>query len=345
MGTQIIVTTVILTTLISVIFLVTVNFRHAKKDLHDLDFKNIATQLMALIVWVAILGNIFLVDNDNDLKFNLSVFIFSVVIGILLIKNLFKEIKTSETIDRLIKKVQGDNIKLKKLDRQKTEFVSLASHQLRGPLSIIQGYTSMVMDNDYGPVPEHLKTPIENIQRSSEKLGHLINDYLNVAKIEKGEMQYSIDSVNLKELLREVVDDFQMLAKDHKVGLIFDCDYDKSILIKADKVKTKQIFSNLIENGIKYTKEGSVTVKCNVTEEKITVSIKDTGIGIQKEKLQSIFGKFARAEEAIKMDVGGTGLGLFVAKIMTEAQGGKIWVESEGIMKGATFYVEMPLFY
>jgi signal transduction histidine kinase len=156
-------------------------------------------------------------------------------------------------------------------------------------------------------------------------------------------MEYSIETINLKELLKSIVDEYSSVAKNHNLDLKFICVDEKPILIKADKLKVKQIFSNLVDNGIKYTKEGGVTIKSKIEDDKVITKIIDTGIGISPEKLQQIFGKFIRSEEAIKMDVGGTGLGLYVAKVMTEAMSGNISVKSEGLNMGSTFSVEFPL--
>lgn len=344
MDTHIILPTVILTTLLTTVFIIIINFRYVKKPLKELEFHSIATQLIALTVWVALLGNIFIpLENRVNVNVSLGIFIASIIIGIFLIRSIFKEMQSEKTVEILVDKLQKNNSRLKKLDQQKTEFVSLASHQLRGPVAVIRGYASMMLEDDFGKLTEDQKTPLERILRSSEALGFLISDYLEVTRIEKGEMEYIIEDVNLSELISSIVEEFSSLAEKANLSLSFGCEVaEKPIIIRGDKNKLRQIFSNLVDNAIKYTKEGNIQVQCVSEEDGITISVKDTGIGISPEKIEEIFSKFIRTKEARKMNVTGTGLGLFLARVMTEAQDGKISVKSEGIGKGSEFSVWFP---
>jgi signal transduction histidine kinase len=342
MSNEIILTTVILTTLISTIFVVAINYKFRKHDIRQLDFKSIATQLVALTVWVAILGDLFLTNDPNKQHIDITVFLVSVVMGIFLIRSLFEESKMQDVVQNLVKKLNEDNEKLRKLDKQKTEFVSLASHQLRGPLSVINGYISMIVDKDFGEIPAEMQEPIYRIARSSKALGLLINDYLDVAKIEKGEMEYIIQEINLKDLLTEITEEFKVVSEKNNLDFIFKHDCPNETTIKADQLKMRQIVSNVIDNAIKYTKKGFVEMSCKVEHDEIKIIVKDSGIGIAPEKQSEIFNKFIRDENAMKMNVVGTGLGLFVAKVMLEAQGGEISVFSEGIGKGSTFTITFP---
>jgi len=155
-------------------------------------------------------------------------------------------------------------------------------------------------------------------------------------------MEYNITEINFSNLLKDVVSEFEVVAKKSKLDFIFE-DKTKNIKINGDINKIRQVLSNIIDNAIKYTKEGRVKISTKREDDKIIVSVEDTGIGIKKEKMTEIFNKFARSEEAIKVNVVGTGLGLFVAKIMVESQDGNIWAQSEGIGKGSTFYISLPI--
>jgi len=342
MSPELILTTIILTTLSAVAFIFLINLSFKKGKLKRLDFKNVATQLILLTIWISILSDILLAQNRTQEYVSITFFILSVFIGIFLIKSLHDEDKYQETIKGLVNKLQIKNEELKQLDKKKTEFVSLASHQLRGPLSVIQGYLSMVLEGDYGSIPEKAKEPIYRSLRSSKALSLLINDYLDVAQIERGEMEYNITEINFSNLLKDVVSEFEVVAKKSKLDFIFE-DKTKNIKINGDINKIRQVLSNIIDNAIKYTKEGRVKISTKREDDKIIVSVEDTGIGIKKEKMTEIFNKFARSEEAIKVNVVGTGLGLFVAKIMVESQDGNIWAQSEGIGKGSTFYISLPI--
>jgi len=342
MNPQLILTTVVITTLASVFFVIILNLKNRKSDVKKLNFRAVATQLIALTVWVTILANILLSTDDISIQYSIGIFLASVIIGIFLIKSLFEESKYQEVVSKLIKRLQNNNAKLRRLDEQKTEFVSLASHQLRGPLSVIHGYLSMVLDGDYGKIPEEAREPLYRSLRSSKALSLIINDYLDVAQIEKGEMEYTISDLDLSKLLEEIISEFKIISEKAKLDFEF-INNSEGLIVRADSNKMRQVISNIIDNAIKYTKEGSVLVKIDSNDKNVTISVKDTGIGIEKDKNNEIFNKFARSESAIKMNVVGTGLGLFVAKLMIEAQDGKIEVESEGLGKGSTFKIVLPI--
>ena len=260
-----------------------------------------------------------------------------------MIINLSREIRTQRLIDQLIKRLQEDNQKLKTLDERKTEFVSLASHQLRSPLSIIQGYTSMIHEGDYGKVPKQMQEPVNRILSSSIALGFLINDYLNVSKIEKGEMEYTIKDVSLNKLMDGIIRELMPLSKKGDVNLDFK-PLKNNLVIRGDENKIREVISNVIDNAFKYTESGSIKVRYKKEDKNFAlITIEDTGIGVDGQDIDSIFKKFERSKNAIYMNVSGTGLGLFVAKIIVEAHGGKIWVESDGLGKGSIFKMKFRL--
>lgn len=264
------------------------------------------------------------------------------MIGAFILLNIHKEIKTQRLIDSLISRLKKDNQRLKKLDEQKTEFVSLASHQLRGPLSVMQGYVSMILDGDYGRVSKKMLEPLERIFESGAKLGFLINDYLNVSRIEKGEMEYVLEKIDLGKLIDNITKEFSVIAHKKNILLDFKCLAKGSPVIEGDTNKIRQIVSNVIDNAFKYTEKGAIRVRCAEEVDNVIISIRDTGVGISEDELDKIFHKFERGKEAMYINVSGSGLGLFVAKVMTEAMGGKIWAESEGIGHGSTFKIQFP---
>jgi signal transduction histidine kinase len=343
MNIQIILATVIITTFLTTLFVVALNYKNSNKSIHKLNFRNVATQLLALTIWVTILGNI-LLDSQNIIKIEIGIilFIVSVVIGVFLIKSLAEELEYQELVNELIRRLRENNKKLQVLDEQKTEFVSLASHQLRGPLSVIHGYISMILDGDYGEITDDMKEPLERTLRSSRALSFLINDYLDVAQIEKGEMEYIIADLDLDKFLSNLVSEFEIVAKKNGLNFTFT-NHTENIILRADENKIRQVVSNIIDNAIKYTKKGSVDINVKKYNDDVIISVKDTGIGLEKNQTHDVFNKFARADQAVKMNVIGNGLGLFVAKVMVEAHNGKIWVESDGIGKGSTFYISLPI--
>jgi len=335
--------TIIITFLMSLVFVVLINFKHITKINNKADFRVLLVQLIALLVWIGILGKVFYPGSGVDPIIGLAIFTTSVVIGIFLIRSIFKEISTQDEIDLLIKKLNNTNEKIVALDKQKTEFVSIASHQLRSPLTVVQGYTSMMLEGDFGKVPANLQEPLTRVHSASASLGFLINDFLNISRIEKGQLEYTFDKVNVTALLNDLFKEFTLVAKNHNLVLREKYDETKEIFVKADLGKLKQVLSNLIDNAIKYTLKGYVELDLQEKAGKVLISIKDTGIGMDKKTKAKLFEKFSRSQRAGLVNVYGSGFGLYVAKVMTEAQSAKIWVESEGNDKGSTFFVEFEV--
>ncbi len=330
------------TSLLATIFIVIANLRFLKGGLSNLDFKNVITQLVALTAWVTVLSKALIPIDPEKIVSSFVIFVTSLIIGGILIHNLGKEVNAKREVNSLIKKLELNNDKLKELDKQKSEFVSLASHQLRGPITIIQGYISMILEGDYGKVSDEVKVTLEKVFQTGTGLGFLINDYLDVSKLDKGEMEYVIQDINVSNLLDEIIQTFNIVATQNKIVLIKKYK-ETNTAIRGDQNKTRQIISNIIDNSLKYTAMGSITVDIESDSKFATIIVKDTGIGIDHDNLENVFQKFNRAKEAIDMSVVGTGLGLYVARVMTEAQDGKIWVESDGVGQGSTFYIKLPL--
>lgn len=322
-----------------------INLWLSKKSFRGFDFRNISMQLLAITIWVSILSNTFFPNHSltENSKAGITVFAIAVVIGILMIRSMFREVEIENTVEELVRRLHKNNLDLKKLDIQKSEFISLASHQLRGPLSNIYGYISMLLEGDYGDVPAHLKEPMTRIYQSTSFLGFLVNDFLNVSRIDKGEMEYTIEDFDISDFLAKTVSEFSVSAQAAKLDLIREFSDDKEIMIRADKNKIKQIISNLLDNAIKYTPKGFVSVNLAQTDSEAIITIKDSGIGLTQKIKNQLFKKFVRDVNASKVNVTGSGLGLYVASMMAKGMDSKIWAESAGENQGTTFYVEIPL--
>jgi len=232
------------------------------------------------------------------------------------------------------------NDKLKDLDRLKTEFLSLASHQLRSPLTAISGYTSMILEGDYGEVKPEVKETIDKVYKSSKSLTRVVEELLNVSKIEQGGMKYEMNAFDLAELAKEMVDNLSINAKEKKLNLNFTSNIDDNYIIIADKEKIRQVILNLIDNSIKYTSSGGINVNLKRVDGKVVLSVKDTGMGISEESKKNLFQKFVRGEGS-KVNSSGSGLGLYLVKEIIEAHHGFVWAESEGEGKGSTFIIEL----
>jgi len=309
------------------------------------DIKIISTELLVLTIWIFVIIRILVANTLEDKLVNGGLLFLLLIFGTFLIRSVIKEVESREKIQLLATDLQKANDRLKELDKQKTEFVSFATHQLRAPLTAMKGYASLIIEGDLGVLSKPIRDAITRIYDSSNTLTNIVDDYLNISRIELGTMKYLFDKVDLRELVDNVVGELK--PNIEKSGLNFSTSFDqnKKYLVHADKDKFKQIVANLIDNSIKYTKSGSVVVSLNKKIEgetsKIIFSVKDTGIGIDPEVMPKLFTKFSRAENGNRQNIHGTGLGLYVAKQIVMAHGGKIWAESAGEGKGSTFFVEL----
>ena len=323
-----------------VIFITLAIMRH-----HLFDIKIIATQLLVFIIWVLLLGRLLLARTWQQMTIDGILLVFVILFGILLIRSVLKEVRTREELQVLTTKLKEANVRLKKLDEAKSEFISIASHQLRTPLTAIKGYSSMLLEGAFGKLPKEAKIPVGRIFRSSKSLVELVGEFLNLSRIERGKLEYNFERINLRELATDTIDGFRA-AGGNDIDIIFEADEKEDFTINADRNKIQHILSNLIDNAIKYTPKGFVKIYLykNHERETITLKVKDSGIGMSRETLARIFEKFTRARDGIsQINTEGLGMGLYIAKKISRGHGGDIWAESEGEGKGSAFYVELPV--
>lgn len=247
--------------------------------------------------------------------------------------------------ERLARYLANANARLRDLDKQKTEFVSLASHQLRSPIAAIRGYTSMMLEGTFGKVPAKLQDPLVRVFRSGQHLSSVVDDFLNVTRIEQGRLAYHFQDLDLCALVSEVVNDHLLAAKTKSLDFTIDARSDQEALVYGDDTKLRQVFSNMLENAIKYTEHGFVRVVLQVFPEQhsVTVTVSDSGVGIPVGEQERLFNKFIRASNANDGTVYGSGLGLYIAREIVQSHNGWIHVASPGVGKGSTFTIELPL--
>ncbi|MDD5146677.1 MAG: HAMP domain-containing sensor histidine kinase [Candidatus Pacebacteria bacterium] len=232
---------------------------------------------------------------------------------------------------------------LKKLDQAKSEFISIASHQLRTPLTALKGYLSMFLEGDYGKLPEKTLRSIENMYQSSERLIRLVNSLLNISKMEAGKVVFSPSQVDLKSLIGNVIAEFIPKAKEKNLKISFECPQGFVPFVLVDEEKIREVISNLVDNAMKYTERGGLVVRLKADRLKVAIEVEDTGIGLSQEEIGKLFQSFSRVGEGRAMCVEGAGLGLYVAKKFVETHDGKIWAESAGKGMGSRFIIELPI--
>ncbi|MCD6271072.1 HAMP domain-containing histidine kinase, partial [bacterium] len=231
----------------------------------------------------------------------------------------------------------------KAIEEMKSQFVSVAAHQLRTPLSIIKWSLGMLLAGDVGEFTEEQKEFLQKTYQTNERMIKLVNDLLNVARIEEGRFVYQPKAVEFDQVVKQVFESLKELAQ--KKNLKFQLVIKKSKkpkVVKVDIEKITLVIKNLLENAIRYTPPGGeVTVRIERQDKEILFSVQDTGVGIPKDQQKRVFTRFFRGANVIKMETEGTGLGLFISKNIVEAHGGKIWFKSKE-NKGSTFFFTLP---
>jgi signal transduction histidine kinase len=230
----------------------------------------------------------------------------------------------------------------KMIERMKTEFVSISAHQLRTPLSAIKWTLKMFLDGDLGELTKEQREFLEKTYKSNERMINLINDLLNVTRIEEGRYLYRPVLADIVPICQSVIDSYK--DEIEKKNLKFEFKKPKELpKVRVDIEKISLAIQNLLENAILYNLPGGkIEISLELKENKVEFSIKDTGIGIAKDQQSRVFTKFFRAPNAMRMETEGSGLGLFITKNIIEAHGGEIWFESEE-GKGSTFYFTLPV--
>jgi signal transduction histidine kinase len=237
--------------------------------------------------------------------------------------------------------LRGLNDRLELANRAKSEFLANMSHELRTPLNAILGFTEILLDELYGEVPANLREPLVDIQTNGRHLLRLINDVLDLSKIEAGRLELGVGEYSVQEIVDVVHASLRSLAIEK--GLAFAVRVAPEIpTARGDGRRLTQCLLNLAGNALKFTRQGRVDIDVRLDDGWLTYRVSDTGIGIPKDEVEHIFAEFRQVDTTITREYGGTGLGLSITKRLVELHGGRIGVESE-LGKGSTFFFTVPL--
>jgi len=296
---------------------------------HLFEIRVILTELLVGVIGLVLFIQAVIAETFELKILGSIIFVLFCILGYELIKSVIREIQRRQEIE--------------KIDKAKSEFISIASHQLRTPLTAVKGYISMILEGTYGQLAEKQTRPLENVYQSNERLIRLVNDLLNLSRLDAGKIEFSPTLTSLEEMVSSIVEELRINAE--KKGLYMKMIKPSESLpkIMADQDKLRQVILNIVDNAIKYTKEGGITLELKKLNEQEEVRVSDTGEGIDEGELNSLFQMFSRATAGTQLHAEGTGLGLYVARQFIEMHGGKIWAESAGKGKGSAFIIQLPI--
>src|SRR5690606_10397694 len=232
-------------------------------------------------------------------------------------------------VEILMRELEKANANLLEVDEIKSDFISIASHQLRTPVSVMKGYLSLLSEGAYGMVTPRMQEKITQMYHMNDRLVHLINNMLNVSRIERRKIEFSCEQTDLLVNIRGVVDEMRYKAEEKGLKLMFKKSDYHSIPVFVDIGKLEEVLVNLLDNAVKYTVSGTIAVSAilNTKDDVAEVHIRDTGLGIPKAEQGKLFRKFYRPDTPASFTTQGTGLGLYICGMFITGMGGKIWIE------------------
>lgn len=251
-----------------------------------------------------------------------------------------KVAERTRELETIRKNLEVANANLRELDKLKDEFVSVASHELRTPMTAIRGLISMIFEGDYGEVSENLKGPLSDISKSTQRLIVLVNDILNVSRIETGKLKLALTYFDISPVISEMGEQLMPIAIEK--GLTLAIVKNQPAMVQADKDKLREILNNLIGNALKFTESGEVAVSWAADEDEVKVFIKDSGIGISAEEQMKLFGKFKQITTQQVGKPSGSGLGLYISRELARKMGGELWIEESKFRRGSIFAFSLP---
>ena len=293
-----------------------------------------AAQFLVIGLLLAV-GSILFLQNIKYVRIITGVtLVFLAMLGYLLIQSFRTEIMQRREIEKLANELGRAN------DQQVT-LIHFITHQLKGFVAKSRNIFSMIQEEDFGPVPDTMKPMIDEGFNSATKGAQTIQEILNAANLKSGKVAYQMATFNFAELVQGVVNTLKPNADAKGVTLTLEVS-SEPVLITGDQMQLENAIKNLVDNTIKYTPQGSVTISVTSEEDLVRFMTEDTGVGITPEDMQHLFTEGGHGVESQKVNVDSTGFGLYIVKNIVEAHKGKVWAESEGVGKGSRFIVELP---
>ncbi|MFA5985901.1 MAG: ATP-binding protein [Parcubacteria group bacterium] len=300
-----------------------------------LNLRSVVARMLIYTTWILIATQYFFVYSTINVILVTFTLLLSIIFGGMLLYSVKMEIQRK-------KELEVANEQLRELDKKKSEFISMASHQLRTPLTTMKGFIGVIQKGAYGEIPLNFKEPIDVMENANNRLIALVEDMLDVSRMELGKAEFNFEKHNINDIVKELHASFSLIAKQKNISLRIKLD-PAMPEIMLDEAKMRETLSNIIDNALKYTQEGSVTICTKYEGNDVKVLVTDTGIGIMPEEKHTLFEKFSRGQKAKEIKKEGLGLGLYMGRKIVEAHGGTIHALPHEGDKGMTFVVELPI--
>lgn len=310
------------------------------------NIKVITTEIFTFVILIISFIEVVLSNTFLESILRVSIFILFFIFSIFLIKSVLREVQQRERLEALAEQLAKANAELKTLDQAKSEFISIASHQMRSPLTVIKGYISLIKEGSINMNTDKGEETLNRIAISTDRLIKLVNNMLNLSRIEAGRMRYEFTKENIKKIVKDVMENLQGYAAEKNITIEFKDNAPDLPDFYFDREKIQEVIMNLVDNAIKYSADGKIELFLYYPEgrkDQIVLKVKDNGMGINPKDIPRLFNKFVRTAEAQKIDPGGSGIGLYFARRVVEDHQGGIWAKSEGIGKGTEFYMQLPI--
>ncbi|MEK7624132.1 MAG: HAMP domain-containing sensor histidine kinase [Patescibacteria group bacterium] len=339
------------------------------------NIKVVIAELSTIVIWMLLFAGMLNAHEKTELIYHVVTFIFALFFGILTIRSVISEVKQKEDLKQITKELDQANksltdlnvhledkvrkqtaeiskayeiekkarIELENLNSVKDQFILATQHHLRTPLTIMKGYLSVFLSKKQKLDLKTKESYVEKTLNATNRIAKLVNELLDVSQLQLGKKLLIFQPVDIKNIIEDVVENLQeeILIKKLVVKILPENDKDWP-LIPANLEKLKIVFSNIIDNAVKYTPKGEIIIQGKQIDGFFQISVQDTGIGIDPEEIEGLFTQyFERGEQAQKIHTTGRGIGLFIAASVIKAHQGKIWAESEGRNKGAKFIIEL----
>src|SRR3990167_9046811 len=282
-----------------------------------------------------VLGMIFIRTIQNVRIVAVATLLLIAVVGYLLIRGVKREVKQREELARL-------NLELEDLIKQRENLVHLVTHKVKGSFTRSKYIFAEMLDGTFGEISPEIKKRAEQGLESDNMGIETVDLVLSVANMQKGVVKYDMKEIDLKEIVLKTIAEKRITAEAKGLKMETEIKPD-TYHVSGDAFWLKDVINNLIENSLKYTKEGTITVGLEKTSGKVKFYVKDTGIGITEEDKKNLFTEGGRGKDSVKVNVDSTGYVLYSVKLIFYLHKGKVWAESEGINKGSTFFIELPI--